>query len=312
MKPQPNFLLVGAAKSGTTSLYNYLDQHPDIFMSAVKEPLFFCSTGVERETLAKELYPLPLDQVVTDFDDYLNLFADAQEERAIGEASVYYLLDYGKTIPNIQRLLPDSSRLKIVIILRNPIDACFSHYSMYNLYLKHFAKDGKTPSFEECIELEQKRVEDGYLALAHFHWFFYADQVQAYLENFDQVQIHLYSELKNDRQSVVTKLFDFLEVDTSFTPELSSEFNFSGVPKFGPVYRLLSVPSPMRDRLQVIVRRIMPSKSLRTKFLHRLMRLNLNRPQMNLATRERLKEMYRDDIIRLQDLINRDLTEWLC
>jgi hypothetical protein len=89
----PTFLVVGAAKSGTTALYHYLNQHPEVYMSAVKEPLFFSSCGVERSRLERELYPAAMENVITEYDRYVDLFSGVKDEKAIGEGSVYYLVD---------------------------------------------------------------------------------------------------------------------------------------------------------------------------------------------------------------------------
>src|SRR3954447_2840371 len=105
----PNFFIVGAPKAGTTSLYHYLDQHPQIYMSAIKEPHFFASevrkdnfdAGLRRgiadqtrglpEFLAGPMSHKRFAGIVTDWEDYVRLFANAGKEPALGEASVCYL-----------------------------------------------------------------------------------------------------------------------------------------------------------------------------------------------------------------------------
>jgi hypothetical protein len=307
----PNFIVVGAEKRGTTALFHYLNQHPQVYLSAVKEPLFFCSYGVERSKLERELYPAAMENVITDYDRYVGLFSDAKDEKAVGEASVYYLVDYEKTIGNIRRLLPGWKNLKIVIILRNPIDASFSHYLMYSQILRHYLNRRDVLSFEESLAAEEKRLADGYLALAHFHWFFYYEQVKAYMESFENVRIFLFSELTKDPSRVIRDLYSFLEVDSSFVPEaVEQEYNLSGVARLGFLYRFLISDSAIRRLLRPVVRRLLSEES-RDRLVNRALRKPMKKPAMAPETRERLRRLYREDIVELQCLIDRDLSAWL-
>lgn len=250
----PNFLLVGAAKSGTSSLFRYLNTHPEIFMGPMKEPLFFCSYGVETKVLEKELYPRPMKNVITNVEDYSKLFSGVTHQKAVEEASVYYLLDHKKTISNIKRLIPNWRKLKILIILRNQVDASFSNYLMYNQYREHFLRQKGLPSFEESFELEEKRLRNGNLVLANFHWFLYYEQVKAYLDNFENVKIFLHSDLKRNPREVTQEIFEYLDVDSSFVPSPEGrEYNVSGVPKSGIIYRFLLAPSTIRPFLKPLV-----------------------------------------------------------
>src|SRR5690606_1060014 len=86
----PNFIIIGAPKAGTTSLYYYLRQHPQIFMSSVKEPNFFATEGLDLHT-EDALDRVWIDQSITDLDSYSTLFADVKDETAVGEASTSYL-----------------------------------------------------------------------------------------------------------------------------------------------------------------------------------------------------------------------------
>jgi hypothetical protein len=132
----PNFFVVGAPKAGTTSLYHYLDQHPQIFMSPIKEPNYF-ATEIRPENFGDELQPQVAEDLrelqeylqgpmrekrfgglVSQWDDYLRLFQSVETEKAIGEASVCYL--WSKTAAaNIRSRIPGA---KIIMILRNPAE----------------------------------------------------------------------------------------------------------------------------------------------------------------------------------------------
>ena len=114
----PNFLIVGAAKSGTTSLYRYLQQHPDIFMSQKKEPKFFSSQFLKFPFVGPGDQNMELSICKT-FDKYESLFKYADNIKAVGEASADNLYYYTHAIPLIKKYL---GNVKILIILRNPID----------------------------------------------------------------------------------------------------------------------------------------------------------------------------------------------
>ena len=136
----PNFLVVGAAKSGTSSLHNYLNQHPEIFMPSfrdgvnVKEPQFFV-----RESVMDRLH-----SGIWNWQDYKDLFFQVKDEKAIGEASVFYLYYFEEAINNIKKYLGD--QIKIIIILRNPIDRAYSAY-------QHVSRSMKEElSFEEALD----------------------------------------------------------------------------------------------------------------------------------------------------------------
>ena len=103
----PNFLIVGAAKSGTTSLYQYLHEHPEIFMSGNKEPRFFISSVFTNMSSDDPRYSALLDLTITEYDEYTKLFRDAGKYKAIGEATATYLYYYQEAIPNIKKYLND-------------------------------------------------------------------------------------------------------------------------------------------------------------------------------------------------------------
>lgn len=306
-----NFLVVGAAKSGTTSLYYYLKEHPDVFLPPVKEPLFFSTWGLDKQEIKKELYPVPFQKVVSDKNSYIKLFSKRKNEKAVGEASVYYLPDHVKTIANIRKLIPEPEKLKIIIILRDPVEASYSNYLMYTLYLKHHLGQKKTLSFIQSLDAEDERLKNGYRALAHFHWFFYHDQVKAYLDNFNQVKIFLFSELRENPQKLTKDLFDFLEIDSSFSPERTgSQYNASGVPKNALLYKLLMTSAGFRTIVRPITN--MPFiKEKKDLLLNNLVKKNIKKPSMGNDMRVKLQLMYHDDILRLQSLIRKDLTSWL-
>jgi len=200
MKNWPDFLVVGSARAGTTSLQRYLRQHPGLFLPKLKEPCFF-SFAEDKATYKHGKFAF----AVRDPKKYLDLFETAEKEQVRGEISTPYLYLYEKTIANIRKYHPHADQLKILILLRNPADRAFSQY-MWRV------RDGREPlSFEEAIAAEQKRKQEGY----SFDYFytdrgFYFSQVKAYLDAFQNVKIVLLDDLKERPMEMLSEICEFL------------------------------------------------------------------------------------------------------
>ncbi len=124
----PDFLIVGASRSGTSALYTYLSRHPRIYMPLEKEPMFFCRWN--RPPLSDMRRPGGhLDWVVSDLEDYVALFQPAREDQLLGEGSTWYLYEHDRVIANLQKLYGERHRaLKIIILLRDPVARSWSQY----------------------------------------------------------------------------------------------------------------------------------------------------------------------------------------
>jgi len=244
MKPPilPNFFIAGAPKSGTTSLYHYLDQHPEIYMSPVKEPNYFASE-IRLEHFSDNLRPRAEQDVaplrayldgplrdkrfgglVTEWSDYLKLFRDAQGHKAIGEASVCYLWSESAA-RNIRHSIPNA---RIILVLRNPVEMVFS------MYLHTVRSLGKRHTFREAINmgLEQR---GGKIDFMHpfLDMGLYHQQVKRYLETFpdQQIRIYLYQEYETEPVRMLADIFRFLNVDPAFSPDLSKRYLEAGSPE---------------------------------------------------------------------------------
>ena len=298
----PNFLIVGAAKSGTTSLYQYLHEHPEIFMSGNKEPRFFISSVFTNMSSDDPRYSALLDLTITEYDEYTKLFRDAGKYKAIGEATATYLYYYQEAIPNIKKYLND---VKIIIILRNPVDRAFSSY-------RHLVREQyETRSFEECLELEEARKQNNWSLLN-----FYKDagnyyrQVKSYIDNFKLVKIVLYDHLRADNIALIKDIYRFLEVSDRFVPNFNKQYNVSYIPKSIFLNNFFVKSNAFKKNLKPIVDFVFPPHK-RKKIIAELKTFNEANYQMNPKTREVLKEAFREDIIMLQTLINMDLSHWL-
>ena len=293
----PNFLIIGAAKAGTTSLYDYLNQHPQIYMSPIKEPRFFALEGEKLD------FRGPAQAInrtsVTTWEEYCQLFQEATTEKAIGEASTIYLSN-PKAPHCIKHYLPE---VKLIAILRDPAERAFSSYV-------HLVRDGyENLSFTEAVEAEPTRIKENWQPLWYYkERGFYYEQLQKYLTIFkpEQIKICLYEELAADSTVVVRELSRFLEVDATFTPDLTRK-NVSGIPKNKFLQNLFTKKNPIKS----LVKPLLP-KSLRENILENVTKSNLGaKPTLSPEMRQKLISIYREDILKLQDLIQKDLSRWL-
>jgi hypothetical protein len=316
----PNFFVIGAAKSGTSSLYHYLRQHPQVYMSPVKEPGFFAFEGERVEfagPMARELYRAPslaeIDDIlrgaprsvlaVNDVDVYERLFAAAPPGSAIGEASVLYLPS-PDAAARIRRRLPDA---RLIAVLRHPAERAFSEYISLVMH-------GREPcgSFEEALAREEERIRAGWAPDWHYvRLGLYAEQLEHYYRQFPPAQIRVYldDDLRADAGAVCRDVFGFLGVDAEFRPDTAPRHNVSRLPRSRPLARMLAASG----RLASVARRCLPRR-LRRALRERLDRLAFHgrRPQLAPATRQLLIERFRSDVRRLEALLSRDLSHWLC
>ena len=192
---RPNFLIIGAMKSGTTSLANYLSEHPDVFISQPKEPGFF----VEELNWFKGWHW------------YESLFENAKNKTAIGEASTHYTKypTYKNVANKIYQFLP---QIKLIYIMRDPIDRAISHY----WHCVHYHNETRPINKAICIDSE-------------YVWYSrYKIQIKQYLKFFpkDQLLLLLYEDLVHTPEKVIKRCFEFLGVDSNFRPRsLGQVFN---------------------------------------------------------------------------------------
>ena len=301
----PTFLIVGAAKSGTSSLYHYLKQHPEIYMPQNKEPRFFASSYYKNLSIHDPRYDSFCRNTVFSFEDYIELFKDVKKQKAIGEATTSYLYFYENTIPQITQFLED---VKIIMILRNPIDRAFSAFG-------HLSRDlYETLTFEEALELEGKRMKEKW-SMLHFYRDvgFYYNQVKAYKKVFSQVKIYLHDDLKDDTLGLVKEIYEFLQVDFSFVPHIGVKYNRSAIPQYKFIQRYLLKHNKLKKKITPFLNLIRLTEKIDNLVEYAKIKnvKNDKKIEMKPETRNQLKNIYREDILKLQDLICRDLTHWL-
>jgi hypothetical protein len=316
----PNFFIIGAAKSGTTSLHEYLAQHPQIYMSFPKELNFFsfldstpsfsgppCEPGnpVLRDRLRREMYDLS----ITTWPDYRKVFSRVRSEQAIGESSVSYLY-FPQAAERIRRSVPDA---RLIAILRNPVDRAYSKY-------RQLRRDSAEPlvQFEQAVAAEPARMQANWSPA----WFYvdrgcYHRQLKRYYELFDHRQIHvvLYDEFMERPVETLQGILAFLEVDTSFRADLSQRHNVfeeGSVPANMTLYEFVVRP----NWFSTMARAVLPTKLL--IHLRPIVKKVITKKSSGLEispltdrTRQSLQQVFREDILLLQDLIQKDLSEWL-
>lgn len=304
--PLPNFLIIGAAKSGTTSLANYLNQHPQVFIPPNnKEPNFFILEGlklpfysgpVDSETLYEKIFKYS----VTDLDSYRALFDYVSQETAYGEASVPYLY-FPQAAKRIKKYIPN---VRMIVILRNPVDRLYSHYLMVreNYLLESL-------SLLDAIEQEGNRIRNNWGWDWHYvRMGMYYGQIKYYFNHFskEQFKIVLYDDYCTNPTVILKDIYRFIDVDDSFCPNLSKKNKVSFASKSLRINRSLNSSSS----INTVIKRILPPKTY-NHFISIGNRWNrIPAPSMPPNIRRRLKSLYLEDIFKLQELINRDLSKW--
>ncbi|MEP7158671.1 MAG: sulfotransferase [Chloroflexota bacterium] len=284
---RPDFFIVGAPKAGTTSLYEYLDEHPDVFMSSVKEPMYF----------SPDLpYRARRDGFVFDRDEerYLALFAGARSERRVGEASTHYMASH--QAPGLIRTFQPEAR--IVCILRDPVEVAYAWHG------EGVFRGGETArNFDLALLNDERGVR--YLEIGS-----YGSQLTRWFEHFGRERVHviIFEDFVRDTPTEFRRLLKFLDVDPNFQPS-----TFGARNTVTSKSRL--VPRLRRGRLRRAangLRRVAGPGIARalSQAVRGIPVINHRGRRAVLATevRHRLEDHYRDEIELAGRLIGRDLT----
>jgi hypothetical protein len=296
----PNFLVIGASKSGTTSLYYYLQQHPDIYMSPVKEPKFFALEGQEVYFRGPGIQRRVTRGLTTSIEEYRALFEGAEGEKAVGEASTLYL--YSPRAPGrIKHHVPEA---RLIALLRNPVERAYSAYTQQ-------VRAGREPlSFGSALREEEDRIQDGWYHVYHYkNRGLYYRQLKRYYETFgeERIKVYFYEDLSEDPVGVSQDIFRFLGVDDAFEPDASARYNVSRLPRSEALASLLDKP----NLLKTAARTVVPS-GVRKRVSAGLKNRNFEKaPPMPEEARRELTEAFREDVLKLQELLGRDLSGWL-
>jgi Sulfotransferase family len=296
----PNFLIIGAAKSGTTTLYECLQAHPQIYMSPLKEPKYFSYDAQRYKKVGRQkiIHNFP----VTDLAAYQALFTQVTDERAIGEASPTYL--QSSIAPRrIHELLP---QVKLIAILREPAARAYSQYVMWYRYQR---LQNRMKSTEILTNFVQDVAQgNGGTRIRYY------DCLQCYFNLFskEQIQVYLFDDLKADQTALIAKICDFLQVDPHLLPpQFAKVANKGGIPKNKFLFDYLESSKHVFNQIANPLLSDNTRNQLKS-FYGKMRNYNLAEvPPLPAEIRYQLIDIYRQDTLNLQDLIQRDLSHWL-
>jgi len=292
---KPNFLIVGAAKAGTTALYYYLKQHNNIAFPELKEPKYFSSTsvrlphaGVGDKSVDKH--------TITEWQEYLKIFEGFNGYKRVGEASPNYLYYHEKSAPLIKSKLGD---IPIIIMLRHPVRRAFSAYS----YLKRDSRENLT--FRKALNKEKSRLEDNW----DFIWGYkaastYSYALETYISLFTNVKIVLFEEFIANPLNETNRVCEFLGLEPLDSLHIVKH-NSSGV----PTNRLTKLILNRNNNFSTCIREWLKSNVSRS-LLETVSNATLRNMSISAEDYRFLSENLKDEIARTETVIDRNLGIW--
>jgi len=284
-----DFFIVGAPKAGTTSLYHYLNEHPQVEMSSQKEPDYFSDKAIHKQGMYYG------KNRVNTLDKYESLFVQ-KESVVYGEGSVSYLF-YDNVAEDIKKYNPNA---KIIIMLRNPIERAFSHYLMdYRLGLI-------SDSFENILAKKSKHKNAHLFYQQYIEVSKYAKQIQRYLDFFekDNILVIDYEDFKKNVSKTVDQVYSFLNISAEFAADINTKHNTFTMPKNKVIRFIYSF---------VFLRKILTF--LFPIYLVKNIRVLLfkadKKPELLKETRSQLRIIFNDDIKKLEEVLGKNYSKWI-
>ncbi|QBQ54388.1 sulfotransferase family protein [Nitrosococcus wardiae] len=287
----PNFFVVGAQKSGTTSLHHYLHEHPEIYLPFQKESKFF---------VHERLFNKGVGYYEKEY------FSDWNQELAVGEIDPEYMY----IEQALERIIEhfDPSNLKFIFIFRNPVERAFSHYLMT------YRRGLEPLTFEEAISVEASRISQGIMPNIHYSYIsrgFYLRQVEKFLMHIDKSQMLflLTEDLRESTLDCLKTTFNFLGVSQNFLPQnINEEFHKATIPRSMTLLHRIQ-----GNGLEKKIIRLCIPKKLRHKLRKKLLEVNqTNQHKMSLSNQmyQQISEIFLEENNQLSRFINRDLSHW--
>lgn len=291
----PNLLIIGAAKAGTTALYNYLAQHPEVFLSRVKEPMFF-----SRE----DYYARGLDWYEAEY------FGGAEDYPVRAEATPHYLYWSEKVAPRIKEVYGERP-VKFIASFRDPVSRAYSWY--WNM-----VREGREDlDFDEALQVEEDRLKQnryelyqrGSMVYGYSAGSQYASLLQPYLELFppENFLFVFQDDLRSRENETCKEIFEFLGIEPSIQVN-SSYSNPASMPRSRGLHKTLRQPSLLKEFMKPFIP-MRVRRSLKSK----VMQVNLKEtPYVPLDPRlaHELRLSYRTEIERLEKITSKELTSW--
>lgn len=292
----PNFVIAGATRSGTTSLYHYLKQHPQIGFPDLKEPRYFSSIHLKLPQAGPGDNTVD-EKLITDIRSYEKLYKNLSNYKRIGDASSEYLYHYEVTADEILKILGD---IPVLIILRNPIERAYSAYSNH-------VRDGREKeAFEKALRLENDRINSNWdMMWAYKGVGLYYKQVKRYLDVFSNVHIIIFEEFIEKTDEMLKEVFRFLGLEENISVDTSTNYSHSGNPK----NKIVGWFTSRNNKYVYPVRKAIINTVPRS-LLERVAKKMYNKSEIKEETRMYLRGFYREDIRQLEKLISKDLSHW--
>ena len=287
----PDFFIIGAPKCGTTTLYSWLKDHPDVFMPEQKEPHYFVPHLSDRYCR------------IRNEKDYLDLFAEAKDNKICGEASVLYSF-YPQSI---KRILTFNKDAKIIYMIRNPVDMAVSYHrqllnnmeedikDFHAAWNQQSSRDNKLPKNSTDSDLLNYKK---HCALGH------------QLENIinivpsNQLLVIVLDDMANDPDISFNKVLDFLNISTDYKPEFIVENEAFTIHSIN-FQKLMQSQSKSVRSLKVLAKKIIPNN-----FIHKYNRKKINKKPVNKQLRKTLYHELKDDIVLIEKLLSRQFISW--
>jgi hypothetical protein len=290
----PNFIVIGAAKAGTTALYWYLSEHPAVFMSPVKETNFFAYGRDARGNLLygdPEVHHFPIQTMA----EYERLFEQAGGAAAVGEASPIYL-ECPQAAERIRAAVPSA---RIIASLRQPVERAYSDYLMH---LRHRGQR-LDPARDLTAAAPWAAPDSRWMQVSRYH-----AQIERYYAAFPRSQIHvsLFDDLRRDVVGLVQGVYRFIGVDPGFVPDVQTPHAIGGLPASRLLERMLT-----NRAVGSVIKPLLPTGA--ANWVRRMRARNLKKPPSlpPELRRELTDRIFRDDIARTAQVIGRSLDHWL-
>lgn len=303
---KPNLFIVGQPKSGTTALHQFLGQHPEIFMSSVKEPHYFCP---DFHSESDQYYDSCRFFYFREESEYLQLFAKVKDEKVAGESSTNYL--YSQVAASqIHQFNPEA---KIIIVLREPAKFL---YSLHSHYVK-FTEENE-PDFERALALESQRRQGKFTSprvtspsyLYYSERVKYYEQVKRYYELFDRAKIKvvIFEEFRSQNAKIYREILEFLAVEPEFTP-IYDAINVNKEVRFQGLNNLVNNPILKNISKNLLSQEF--NEFIRDKVVEKLLWHKAPKSKMPAEIEVKLMQQYYSEVLKISELIGVDLnSKW--
>ncbi|QNJ97480.1 sulfotransferase family protein [Constantimarinum furrinae] len=286
----PNFIVAGFPKCGSTSLYYYLYEHPEIFLPKQKELHYFTYDIIKKQDAGKN------DKAVKRFHygslkEYKKLYKEAKNEKAVGDVSPSYA-NYPSVIPKIKDTLGNDT--KVIITLRDPIKRAYSNYL-------HLVREGRESlPFYEALLAEETRREQQYSDFWYYTFnSLYAEKIKQIKANFDNVLIITFEEFVRDQEKGIREIYNFLEVSESFIPEnLDTQFNPGGVYEANTITKFIFGQNKLKTLIKKTVPLTSTLKQIKIKTINKYKKPT---PGIDQRSEAFLVEIFKEDVKRLKE-----------